>query len=152
MKKLFISLILGIFLISFVSSAVTTTLNSPADASTQYTKNITFNGTGSTSSGSLSNMSLYTNETGSWTKINLTTSISTNTDSIPYSLTSTYSGSAHRGYKIDINKDLTNVVVTKHASVSASTLYLLWANGTQRGTYGFFSNNATLTEITLLSG
>lgn len=46
----------------------TVTLNSPADASTSSTNNVQFNATASITSGAyLTNMSLWTNESGSWT-------------------------------------------------------------------------------------
>jgi len=66
-----------LFLISFASAAVTTTLNSPADDSTVYNNLVTFNATASVTDGAtLTNMSLWTNESGSWETRN-STNIST---------------------------------------------------------------------------
>ena len=48
-------------------------LNSPADSSTQYTNNVQFNATANITGGAtLTNMSLWTNETGSWVGYNYT--------------------------------------------------------------------------------
>ncbi len=68
-KKLSILLLLGLFIfcISFVSAAVTTTLNSPADDSIAYVNPVTFNASAEVTGGAtLVNMSLWTNESGSW--------------------------------------------------------------------------------------
>jgi hypothetical protein len=71
MNKILLSLILGIFLISCVSASITVTLNSPADGSTQYTNNVTqFNASSTTTNSMINNMSLFTNQTGTWSLIN----------------------------------------------------------------------------------
>ena len=85
-KKLSILLLLGLFIfcISFVSAAVTTTLNSPADDSIAYVNPVTFNASAEVTGGAtLVNMSLWTNESGSW-------EIKNTSDLIPKS--PTYSG------------------------------------------------------------
>ncbi len=68
-KKLSILLLLGLFIfcISFASAAITTTLNSPVDDSIAYVNLVTFNASASVTGGAtLVNMSLWTNESGSW--------------------------------------------------------------------------------------
>ena len=66
-KKIFAILLLSVFLFSFASAAITVDLNSPADDSTTYTFLNTFNATATVTGGAtLTNMSLWTNETGSW--------------------------------------------------------------------------------------
>jgi len=68
-KKLSILLLLGLFIfcISFASAAITTTLNSPVDDSIAYVNSVTFNASASVTGGAtLTNMSLWTNESGSW--------------------------------------------------------------------------------------
>ncbi len=55
------------FLISFASAAVTTTLNSPADEGIVYDNPVTFNASAEVTGGAtLTNMSLFTNQSGSW--------------------------------------------------------------------------------------
>ena len=68
-KKLSILLLLGLFIfcISFASAAITTTLNSPVDDSIAYVNLVTFNASAEVTGGAtLTNMSLWTNESGSW--------------------------------------------------------------------------------------
>jgi hypothetical protein len=76
MKKLGVLLLLGLFLISFSSAAITTTLNSPADASISPIPTISFKATANVTSGvGIANMSLFTNSSGSWAIGNTSTSL-----------------------------------------------------------------------------
>jgi len=68
--------LLGLFLISFSSAAITTTLNSPADASISSIPTISFKATANVTSGvGIANMSLFTNSSGSWAIGNTSTSL-----------------------------------------------------------------------------
>ncbi len=61
-------------MLSLVSATINVDLNSPADDSTSLTPKITFNASANVTGGtSLINMSLWTNETGSWSLRNSTT-------------------------------------------------------------------------------
>lgn len=80
MNKLILTLLLGIFLISFTSAVTTITLNSPADTSTQYTNLITTNSSVVITGGAtVKNITLWDNSTGTWSAKN-TTSVSSITE------------------------------------------------------------------------
>lgn len=66
MKKI-LKIFIFIFLIGFVSAAVIVSLNSPADTDTTYVNPTLFNCSGSITGGNyLGNISLLTNESGTW--------------------------------------------------------------------------------------
>lgn len=76
-NKIFLTIILGIFLFSTASASIEVILNSPADGSIAYVQPVTFNASANVTGGAnLVNMSLWTNISGSWA-ISNTTEIST---------------------------------------------------------------------------
>lgn len=69
----FIFLMILLSFLSFSSAAVEVILNSPADSSTFYNNEVTFNASVNVTGGAkIDNMSLWTNETGNWAERNNT--------------------------------------------------------------------------------
>jgi hypothetical protein len=111
MKKLFITLLLGLFLISFASSAINVTLNYPTDSSIEYTNLVTTNASANVTGGAyLINATLYDNSTGTWEARNSSSTINTiNTDGLV-----SY-------YKLDENTANTTVVDSYGSNLGTSS-------------------------------
>lgn len=121
--------------VTFERDTLVTTLNSPADDSSTIIGNVVFNATGNSTIGNLlQNMTLWTNETGSWTA-NETIDL-------------TPTGYEYSGFNFDtginpygITTDGTYFYVTE-ASGSAA-VYKYWINGTYTGTSFSVSSETT---------
>lgn len=135
---------MAIFLASFTSATITTTLNSPANNSVQLTNLVTFNATGSTDSGYLTNATLWTKvNTGSWGARNTTllslSTIETNPWNTGYITTNPYS--TKHGMKIYSLYDNHITQIGKFANALDTHCYVLnsgkgvLATGTFSGNY-----------------
>ena len=148
---------MAIFLFSLVS-AVTPTIdmNYPLNNSLidygAYNGNLTLNFT--IASADVSQCWINYNNTNYSANSNTTQIISPAViDAHGADLTSSLGGAtSHRGFRFVTNYNLTNLVVTKHPSVTATTAYLLWANGTQITSSAFSTDTATFTGIVLKKG
>jgi len=87
----------GIFTLVDAPTNILVTLNSPADASTSTTNLVTFNSTANISTGGavLTNMSLWTNESGNWAVRNISSIIGSLTNNIGTINNTIYENSQH---------------------------------------------------------
>lgn len=123
-------------------------LNSPADASTSLTTLITFNASANVTGGAtLTNMSLYTNETGSWGLRNTTdlgaggSSFVTITDTFA---SSTPAQASSRGQNITLSTGVNGLIIVKNSTATPLHAILRWANNTYINYSNFSGNNATI--------
>ena len=99
-NKLIFTIILGMFLISLVSATTTVTLNSPPDETTNSLNLVTFSCSSSDDSTYLTNLSLWTNSTGTW----------------------------HRNSTNDLNLTISNNTATKHDDVTPILVKTIFLN------------------------
>lgn len=125
-------IILLIGILGIVSSVVTTTLWIPANQSTFGVGNIQFNCSAITSIGTLSNVSLYTNEDGTWVQRNSSGSASGFQEFSGYTTAPNTDNSADaRGMRLEITQASVSVTnFTKYSSVTATRCLLEWINRT----------------------
>ena len=130
-------LLVTLFMISFVRAEVV--LNSPADDSTFLYNEVLFNSSGNISGGlKLTNMSLYTNESGNWELKNTTNLISTGNFTQKHNLTMTDCGTAcenviyELGFNFTMNQNanLTYAHITVSNIGKTRTAKLYFQNGT----------------------
>jgi len=129
-------------------------LNSPADGSTAYSYLNQFNASANVTGGAtLVNMSLWTNETGSWGQYNTTSTIgSPVTEAHGATLSATVSDSASRGMEITMGGTsyyLTKII--KNSAVGATRARLRASGGSVLNTATFVGNTATFSSPTVLS-
>lgn len=129
-------------------------LNSPADDSIFYNNPVTFNASANVTGGAyITNMSLWTNETGSWTMKNISDSLFLN-ESTGEVLSSCGPASNARGEEIQIIRG--DIIISSISKVSSSTAtncqirdndtLAIIASGTYSG------NNCIFSPITLENG
>jgi len=124
MKKLALSLFLSILLVGLVSSLVT--LNYPSSGFYAGERNVLFNST-STSNAGLLNVSLWTNEGGTWSRKNSTAfGAGAQLEDILTGVTWAAGGTqtAKAGEKIQTNKNLYLLNVTKESGSGCTKAYL----------------------------
>ena len=151
-KKFGVLLLLGLFCIGFVVAATwgsiiggddaEVILNSPADESTAFNNPVTFNATANVTGGAtLVNMSLWTNETGSWEIRNAT------------SLSSAISGLVSY-YRLDDNLATTNVIddlISNDGTSTINTENLYYASGKIESAFDFVSANSEKVDMGFIS-
>lgn len=125
-------IILLIGILSIVSSTVTTTLWIPTNQSTFGVGNIQFNCSAITSTGTLSNVSLYTNEDGNWVQRNSSGSASGFQEFSGYTTAPNTDNSVDaRGMRLAITQASVSISnFTKYSSVTATRCLLEWINRT----------------------
>lgn len=130
-----------------VNATLTTTLNYPPNNSTFYSNPINFNCSATTDSGSLTNMSLYTNYTGSWIlNQTMVPSSITGDISVPNDFTTNGTETNARGMIMSINSTFPNgIIITKSPYSTATKAYIFFnANDTYIGSASFVGDNATI--------
>lgn len=104
------------------------TLNSPADASTSSTNNVQFDATATINSGAyLTNMSLWTNESGSWESKNSTILFSASPITSANPTEPNVGGNSQTnkvGEKVSFNESVTISQITKVSSSDATKAYI----------------------------
>lgn len=136
-KKILLSLMFGmIFLIGIVSAGtVTVTLNTPADDSVWYNNQVDMESTSSTDATSINNISLWTNESGTWELKNTTQNTRpTSTNDHNVSMSSFASGGEAIGVKIIPNADINVSHVVKYAGSGGTRVRIYDENGTLMAT------------------
>lgn len=132
-------------------------LNSPADGYTTLVNQVQFNASATITGGAfLTNMSLWTNETGSWGLRNFTDVPAVHNfvlDAHGTILSSTGSSADKIGMEIVIGANDVNLTnVTKVGTNTATKAHILYnTNGTVLASADFVGNTATFTGITLLA-
>lgn len=108
-------------------------LNSPVDDYILLSNPQSFNCSAKVTGGAtIKNMSLWTNETGSWENKN-TTIVSGDeiNDSSQQPLSHTSSGDGcRRGFRVNATKEVTLIKVWKKSDCTANEVYIWWTNGT----------------------
>ena len=142
----------------FSSGGGTITLNSPADDSISASPDVIFNATANITSGGalITNMSLFTNETGTWAVRNISNMSSFGKVNVQASPSWSSNGvqTGYSGIKISIgNANIQLYSVEKYTSVSATEAYIGTSiQGNEVGTGTFIGNEATFSSpLTLLA-
>lgn len=124
------------------------TLNSPANASIQYTNLVTTNASANITNGAyLVNATLYDNSTGTWGARNTTTfSVTITSDKV--NLTDIFTTSStetnSRGQNITLSNAVGGLTIVKNATTTPLYAILRWANSTYINHSAFSGNNATI--------
>ena len=118
-------------------------LNSPADGLTIYTSELTFNATANVTGGaSLTNMSLWTNETGTW-EIRNTTELDDVSQDITWTSTGTSSTALTWGFQITANQNTQITALEKASTANPTTAVLQTSTGSTIATATFVGDTAT---------
>jgi len=116
-------------------------LNSPSNGEILYSNNVGFNATINITGGAtLTNMSLWTNESGSWAEYNITLIPSSN-ESHGKALSGGNSATGKCGIKIQANENSVIMNITKGSGTAATKAYLLNSTLSVLVTSGTFSGN-----------
>jgi len=137
------------------SDAAQVTLNSPADNYTSTTNNIQFNATAEVTGGAtLTNMSLWTNESGSWSKYNLTTfeQFENNTENHGGSMTFNGGQSFPTGIKFTTKEAINLISATMSSGTSGTRVRLMASNGITTLQTGSLSEKVATFSYSLSAG
>jgi hypothetical protein len=139
----FTAIFLMFLIVIIPQVSATVTLNSPADASTQYANAVTFSVTVNVTNPDYGvNGSLFTNETGSWAVKNFST-LQTFTRNYNLNFPTSGSLSKRMGVVFIPNRDTLITNVTKQSGDTATIAQLMFANETIISTATFSGDVAT---------
>lgn len=137
MNKNLFNLLLGMFLLIGIVSAgsISVTLNNPTDSSIVYINPVNFDSTSTTDATSIQNISLWTNETGTWALRNTTSGLnpkSTNDNNVSMA---SFSNSADAiGVKIIPSRDINISQIKKYTGSGGTRVRIYDENGTLMAT------------------
>jgi len=129
-------------------------LNSPANGATVLTLSQTFNASANVTGGAtLTNMSLYTNETGTWTGYNATSLFSEEAVTTTPSWTSNGGQTGYTGIRITIGASNVSLnSVTKYSLITATHVYVgTSSQGSEVGTQAFSGDSASFSSPLILA-